>query len=102
MEMSGMTAAACGFAETLGFAVKILEAGWGGGDNSSLKHGDLGSKSNSAAECLAVLGKVLCLLIRLPGYKMRPFDNQAQALVTLWCQVLVPLEQKRTSPLSCG
>lgn len=31
MEMSGMTAAACGFAETLGFAVKILEAGWGGG-----------------------------------------------------------------------
>lgn len=29
--MSGMTAAACGFAETLGFAVKILEVGGAGG-----------------------------------------------------------------------
>lgn len=47
--MSGVTAEACRFAETFSFAAKILEAGKE--DSSSLKPGDLGSKSSSAANC---------------------------------------------------
>lgn len=87
MEMSGVTAAACGFAETLSFAVKMLEGA--GEDNSSLKSGDLGSQSSSAAKCLGDLAKVPCLLTCLPGYKM-PLGSVA--LVIFWWQVLVPLE----------
>lgn len=71
-----------------------------GGDNSGLEPGDLGSKSSSAANCLGDLGKVLCLLICLLGYKMRPLGSVTS--VTFWWQVLVPLEQKSTYALFCG
>lgn len=90
--MSGVTAEACGFAETLPFAAGTLEAGRE--DNSSLEPEDLGSKAGSAANCLGDLGKVPCLFICWLGYKMRPLGSVASD--TFYWQVLVPLEQNST------
>lgn len=95
---TGVTAAACGFAETLTFAAQTLEAGRE--DNSSLEPEDLASKSSPAANSLGDLGKVPCLLICLLGYKMRPLGSVASD--TFYWQVLVPLEQNSTCPLFWG